>query len=295
MVEAVAAELEGEGVTVQYGPAGVQWCSDAMLRLIGEASAASGRRVHMHLLETKYQRQWADRNFPKGIVRYLDDIGLLNERLSFAHCIYLRPDEMELVAARGATIVVNTSSNLIVNSGLAPVAEFLKRGCRVAMGLDGLSFDEDEDALREMRIAYALHKASGFDIRVTREQLLRFATANGRFAVTGDGRAEVAPGAPADLLLLDWKALSAELVEPEVAPVELLLAKGRQQYVKGLIVAGREVVRDGVLTGIDLPALEAELLSALRAAFPTTTDVRAAMPELKAALHKHYSGPLYCA
>ena len=295
MVEAVAADIEKDGVTVQYGPAGVQWCTDTMLRLIGEASARTKRRVHMHLLETKYQRQWADRTFPDGIVKYLDEIGLLNERASFAHCIYLRPDEMDLIAVRGATIVVNTSSNFIVSSGLAPIAEFLRHGCRVAMGLDGLSFDEDEDALREMRLVYAVHKASGFDIRMSRADLFRLATANGRFAVTGDARAEVAPGAPADLLLLDWNALSAELVEPEVSPIELLLAKGRRQYVKGLIVAGHEVVRDGAVTGIDLPALEAELLAALRKAFPTTADVRATMPELKAALRKHYSGPLYCA
>ena len=95
--------------------------------------------------------------------------------------------------------------------------------------------------------------------------------------------------------VLDWKALSADLIEPDVPPIDLLLAKGRQQHIKGLIVAGRDVVRDGAVTGVDLPALEAELLAALRAAYPTTADVRAAMPELKAALRKHYDGPLYCA
>lgn len=294
MVETVAAEIEGDGVTVQYGPAGVQWCTDAMLRLIGEASARTGRRVHMHLLETKYQRNWADRHFPQGIVRYLDEIGLLNERVSFAHCIYLRPDEMELLAERGATIVVNTSSNLIVSSGVAPVAEFIKRGCRVAMGLDGLAFDEDEDALREMRLAYVVHKASGFDIRVSRDDLMRFATSNGRFAITGKTDTGIAPGAPADFLVLDWKALSAELIEPEVPPFDMVLAKGRQQHIKGLFVGGREVVRDGKVTGVDLPALEAELLSVMRAAYPTTADVRATMPELKAALRKHYTGAFYC-
>lgn len=294
MVETVAAEIEGDGITVQYGPAGVQWCSDKMLRLIGEASTRTKRRVHMHLLETKYQRNWADRNFPQGIVRYLDEIGLLNDRVSFAHCIYLRPDEMELIAERGATIVVNTSSNLIVSSGVAPVAEFVKRGCRVAMGLDGLAFDEDEDALREMRLAYALHKASGFDVRISRDELMRFATANGRLAVTGEAGSQVMPGAAADLLILDWKELSAELVEPDVPPFDLLLAKAKQKHVKGLIVADRDVVRDGAVTGVDLPALEVELLAALRAAYPATADVRAAMPELKAALRKHYVGSFYC-
>jgi cytosine/adenosine deaminase-related metal-dependent hydrolase len=295
-VEAVAADVEGSGVTVQYGPAGVQWCSDEMLRRIDEASARTGRRVHMHLLETRYQRNWADRTYPQGIVRYLDEIGLVNERVSFAHCIWLRPDEMELIAERGATIVVNTSSNFIVSSGLAPVAEMLRRGCRVAMGLDGLAFDEDEDALREMRLAYVVHKGAGFDIRMPRADLVRFATENGRFAVTGEkDAARIASGLSADLLILDWAQLSAELIEQDVPPLDLLLAKARQQHVKGLFIAGREVVHDGSLTGVDLPAMEHELLSALRAAFGSTTDVRAAMPELKAALQSHYSGPLYCA
>ncbi len=296
MVEAVAADIEGPGVTVQYGPAGVQWCSDEMLRRIGTAAERSGRRVHMHLLETRYQRNWADRTYPQGIVRYLDEIGLVNERVSFAHCIWLRPDEMELIAARGATIVINTSSNFIVSSGLAPVGEMLRRGCRLAMGLDGLSFDEDEDALREMRLLYAVHKAAGFEIKVRRDDLLRIACEHGRFAVTDESDGgRIAAGAPADLLVLDWDKLAAELIEPDVPAVELLLAKARREHVKQLFVAGREIVRDGAVTGVDLPALEAELLATLRKSLGTTADVRAAMPELRDALRAHYCGPLYCA
>ncbi|MBV9630420.1 MAG: amidohydrolase, partial [Xanthobacteraceae bacterium] len=163
-------------------------------------------------------------------------------------------------------------------------------------GLDGLAFDEDEDALREMRLAYAVHKARGFDIRVPRSDLLRFGFEHGRFAVTGrtDG-GRIAAGAPADLLLLDWDALSAELVEPDISPLQLLLAKATHQHVKGLFVDGREVVRDGALVTVDLSALEAELLTVLRKAAPTTADVRAAMPHLSAALAAHYGGEFYCA
>ena len=119
---------------------------------------------------------------------------------------------------------------------------------------------------------------------------------HGRFAVTGrsDG-GRIAPGAPADLLVLDWDALSAELVEPDVSPLQLLLAKGTHRHVKGLFVGGREVVRDGALVSLDLPELEAELLTALRKAAPTTADVRAAMPHLSAALAAHYRGGFYCA
>ena len=296
MVEAVAAEIEGDGVTVQYGPAGVQWCTNDMLERIGVASARTGRRVHMHLLETHYQRTWADKTYPDGIVRYLDTIGLVNERVSFAHCIWMRPDEMEIIAERGATIVSNTSSNLIVSSGLAPVAEMLRRGCKVAMGLDGLSFDEDEDALREMRMGYIQHKGLGFETRMTREQLLGFASTHGRFAITGDhngGRIEL--GAPGDVLVLDWERLSADLVEPDVPAIDLLLGRARREHIKDVFVAGRRIVADGKVTGIDLTALEQELLARLHAARETTADVRAAMPELRAAIRAHYDGPFYCA
>jgi cytosine/adenosine deaminase-related metal-dependent hydrolase len=295
MVEAVAAEIEGQGVTVQYGPAGVQWCTDEMLEGIAEASAASRRRVHMHLLETRYQRAWADRTYPDGVVRHLDRIGLVNERVSFAHCIWLRPDEMDIIAERGATIVSNTSSNLIVSSGIAPVAEMLRRGCKVAMGLDGLAFDEDEDALREMRLGYVLHKGIGFEARMTRAELLQFAFSHGRFAVTGerDGGA-IAPGKPADIMVLDWDRLSDDLVEPDVPALDVLLGRARNEHIKDLFVAGRHVMADGRVTGVDLPYLEGQLVAALRAAAGSTADIRAVMPELQAAIKTHYGEPFYC-
>ncbi len=295
MVEAVAAQVEGGGVTVQYGPAGVQWCTDEMLEGIAEASARTGRRVHMHLLETRYQRAWADRTYPDGIVRHLDRIGLVNARVSFAHCLWLRPDEMEIIAARGATVVSNTSSNLIVSSGVAPIAEMLRRGCKVAMGLDGLSFDEDDDALREMRLGYILHKGLGFEARMSRAEILKFSFQHGRFAVTGeaDGGA-IAPGAPADLLVLDWDRLTADLIEPDVPPLDLLLGRARRDHIKDVFVGGRRIVAGGKVTGVDLPGLERELLAQLRAAENSTADIRAAMPELRTVIRAHYSEPFYC-
>src|SRR4029450_11469645 len=109
LVDAVASACASETFDVQYGPAGVQWCSDALLRGIAQASARTGRRVHMHLLETMYQREWADKTSPTGFVRFPDEIGLLSPRLTLAHCTWARPEDLELIAERRATISVNTS------------------------------------------------------------------------------------------------------------------------------------------------------------------------------------------
>ncbi len=127
LADEVAAAAAGPMFDVQYGPNGIQWCSDALLEAVAEASQSTGRRVHMHMLETRYQRDWADREHPDGMVKHLDRIGLLSPRLTLAHCVWARPDELELLAERGVTISVNNSSNLHLRSGVAPCRECWRR------------------------------------------------------------------------------------------------------------------------------------------------------------------------
>jgi len=42
----------------------VQWCTSELLEVIAEASARTGRRVHMHLLETATSAAGRMRNSP---------------------------------------------------------------------------------------------------------------------------------------------------------------------------------------------------------------------------------------
>ena len=99
-VEAIAAAVESAAFCVQFGPNGPQWCSDALLAAIAEAARRTGRRVHMHLLETRYQRAFADRAYPEGVVTRLEGLGLLSPRLTLAHCVCARPEELDAIAAR---------------------------------------------------------------------------------------------------------------------------------------------------------------------------------------------------
>ena len=143
-----------------------------------------------------------------------------------AHCTWARPDELELLAERSVTISVNTSSNLHLRSGIAPLAEMVKRGCRVALGLDGATLDEDDDALREMRLADLLHAGTGFCVDVDRKTLLNAVLVNGRRSVTNEDNGGVlAPGAPADLLVIDWDKLDADRLRPDLDPLDLLFAR----------------------------------------------------------------------
>jgi cytosine/adenosine deaminase-related metal-dependent hydrolase len=263
LIEEIALAVASPTVDVQFGPAGVQWCSPALLETIAEHSAHTGRRVHMHLLETVYQRAWADRVFPNGIVRYLKDIGLLSDRLTLAHCIYATPAELDLIAQSGAIIVTNFSSNLHLHSGLGPVADAHRRGCPIAVGVDGIALDEDDDAIREMRLVQMMHGGRGFERTWSRADFLGLAVRNGRRSTGAPGTGELVPGHPADFVVLDLDGLDRDAIMP-VDPLDMLFARGNAAFVRDVVVAGRPIVRDGKLTGVDLAAMEIELRALFR-------------------------------
>jgi cytosine/adenosine deaminase-related metal-dependent hydrolase len=289
LVDEVAAAAAGPLFDVQFGPNGVQWCGDALLAAIADASQRSGRRIHMHLLETRYQRAWADATHPTGVVKHLDDLGLLSPRLTLAHCVWARPDELELLAERGVTIAVNTSSNLHLRSGIAPMALMFAAGCRVALGIDGSALDEDDDALRELRLGHLLHVGKGFEIAVSRENILRAAFANGRFSVTNvqDGGA-IRIGEPADILLLDWAAIDDDGLRDDIDALDLVLTRATARHIRELIVGGRTIVKDGSVIGVDADGARAEVLRRMRHAMRDKATLAAALPLLEREIAKHF-------
>jgi cytosine/adenosine deaminase-related metal-dependent hydrolase len=293
LTDAIASAISGPKVDVQLGPAGVQWCSRPLLEAVAENSAQTGRRIHMHLLETIYQREWADANFPDGVVRYLRDIGFLSERLTLAHCIHARPDEIEMIAASGARIVTNFSSNLHLRSGLAPIAAAHNCGCAIAVGVDGLALDEDDDVLREMRLVQMMHGGLGFKRTWSCAEFLALAIVNGRRATGTPGTGALVPGAPADFVTIDLDRLDRDQIMP-VDPIELLFARGNASLLRDVVVDGRLIVSEGRCTGVDLPAIEKELREIYRANASRLSHFERAWPPLSASLQNWFEAHLEC-
>ncbi len=293
LTDAIAAAIARPKIDVQLGPAGVQWCSKPLLEAVAENSARTGRRIHMHLLETIYQRAWADQNYPQGIVRYLRDIGFLSERLTLAHCIHARPDELEMIAASGARIVTNFSSNMHLRSGLAPIAAAHRCGCRIAVGVDGLALDEDDDALREMRLVQMMHGGHGFKRTWTPAEFFGLAVCNGRNATGAPGSGELAPGAPADFVSIDLDRLDRDRIMP-VDPIDLLFARGNASMVRDVVVDGKIIVQGGRCTTVDLDGIEQELRGIYRASAGKLAPFQRVWPTLSASLQDWFETHMHC-
>ena len=292
VTERIAEKIEGPMVDVQFGPAGVQWCSDELLRAVASRSAETGRRVHMHLLETPYQRRWADLTFPQGIVTYLKEIGLLSPRLTLAHCVHARPHELDMIAEAGCRIVTNSGSNLHLRSGLGPIADARRRGCGVAIGIDGQALDEDDDMIREIRLANVLHAGKGFAPSWSREEFLLQSTAHGRRGIGAPGSGTIAVGEPADFLQLDYDRLDRDRIL-DVAPVDLFFARATARHIRKVVVAGRTIVENGTLPDVDLAAIETELRRSYRESVKKFDALAGSWPVIEDALvqwHRSFDG-----
>jgi 5-methylthioadenosine/S-adenosylhomocysteine deaminase len=192
-------------------------------------------------------------------------------------------------------ICLNTSSNLGVRSGLAPVRDMLRAGVPIAIGLDGLGIDDDDDALRELRLAWFVHQGLGFEEWLDAATLARAACDTGRFVVTGIAEpAALEPGRLADLLVLDYAALSRDVIAESAAELPLVLARAASRHIKALYVGGRQVLAEGRVTGVDLPALETEMVDQLRRGMQEFNEWQRTVVRMRAALTRFYATDMHC-
>jgi cytosine/adenosine deaminase-related metal-dependent hydrolase len=228
----------------------------------------------MHVLETRYQREYARRRWGKSVVRHLDDLGALGPWLTVAHMVWVDPDDLGLLAERGVGIVHNPSSNLRLRSGIAPVAAMRGAGIAVGVGLDGHALDDDQDFLRELRLAWTLANRPGATSpSVSAKDVWVMGTTAGAAITFGPaGRlGSLREGSLADLVLLDrgaglddWTLGLA--AQPTTAAESALLAETMlrgvsRRHVRDVMVNGVWAIRDGCSELLD----EAQIVAGLRA------------------------------
>jgi cytosine/adenosine deaminase-related metal-dependent hydrolase len=250
---------------VQLAPANLHWCSDEALGSLGEWSARYQVGMHMHLVETAYQKEYARRRTSRTAFQHLVDLGVAGPRLTLGHGTWLTENDVELVAQTGTMICHNASSNLRLRSGVAPLNHWAARGVNVAIGLDEAGINDDRDMLQEMRLVLCLHRVPGMDDVVpTCPQVLHMATAGGAATTPYAGQiGTLEPGKAADLVLLSWPQIAHPYLEPSTSVVDAVVHRAKTSGVALVMVAGEVVLRDGRFTRIDKEAALRELAAAL--------------------------------
>ena len=253
---------------IQLSPANLHWMSDDGLLAIQEKSANSGAPMHMHLLETPYQKEYALKRTGTTAVKHLEKLGLLGPHMTLGHGVWMTQEDIEICAGTGTCICHNCSSNFRLRSGVLPLMELQKRGITVGIGIDEAGINDDRDMLQEMRMVLTVHRTPGMNRAdvPSPAQVLRMATEHG--ALTTAFGAEIGrlePGRQMDAVILDYDSATYPYQDPDIAPLDALIHRAKSKDVKTVMVQGRAIYEDGKFLFVDRDAVLAQIAEALSA------------------------------
>ena len=217
--------------------------------------------MHIHLAETMYQQLHGLSAWGTTPLQHLNDLGFLGPELTCGHSVWITDEDIEIMASAGTSVCHNASSNLRLQSGIAPVNRLLERGIRVSIGSDEAGINDDKDLFQEMRVVLNLNRVPGVDnVPPTAHQVFQMATENGAHASWfGDRIGTLEIGKRADLVLLKLQNIEEPYLDASVSIVDAVVHRGRSTDVDTVIVDGEVVMRDRELTMIDKEAVFREI------------------------------------
>jgi len=218
--------------------------STSLMTRTAELAERLDVRLHTHLCETEDENAFCLEQFGRRPVDYLADVGWLTDRTWLAHVVWPDAGEVARLGAARVGAAHCPSSNMILGSGLAPVAELRAAGAPVGLGVDGSASSDSASMWLEARTAMLQGKLRHGAGSMSARDALEIATRGGAASHRPAGEiGELSVGACGDLVVwaLDGVAFAGALSDP----VEAWLRCGPVS-ARHTVVAGRPVVTDGV-------------------------------------------------
>ncbi len=128
--------------------------SDEGLAMLSEAVKATGRGLHIHVAEDRYDVTHSHHHYDQDIVARLDSFNLINDKTLLAHGLFLSEKDIDILNQRDGFLVHNARSNMNNNVGYNhQLAQFKN----LAIGTDGIGADMFE----ELKFAFFKHRDAG--------------------------------------------------------------------------------------------------------------------------------------
>ena len=208
-----------------------------------------GVRLHTHLCETKDEERFTLSKLGMRPLAYMEKCGWVGPDVWYAHGIHFNDDELRLLADTGTGIAHCPVSNMKLSSGVCRLPDMLRLGVRVSLAVDGAASNDGQNLMAEIRTAYLLHRLTFGSGAPSGYELLKIATRGGAAVLGRDDIGQLSVGKAGDLFLVDAAGLDTVGVGQD--PGSFLGTVGCSKPAKSVVVAGREVVRNGRLLGID--------------------------------------------
>ncbi len=207
-------------------------------------------RLHTHFAENSEDDEFSVARFGCRPTEYLERTGWCTERTWVAHCVMPDPDEVGRLGAARVGVAHCPSSNMILSSGISPVAALRRAGCDVGLGVDGSSSADSASLWIEARQAMLVAKLRDGAAAGSGRTSLEIATRGGAACLGRLGELGVlAPGAVADVAV--WKLGGPAFAGAIADPIEAWVRCGPLSAWH-TIVGGQRIVDEGQVTAAHL-------------------------------------------
>jgi len=195
-------DKSNEMIQLTVAPHSIYMANETLLRQCSEIAQELDFKLHIHLAETNDELYDCINEHDRTPVLWLDKLGMLNPNLVAAHAVTVNDAEITLLTKRDVTVVHNPVSNMKLSSGYFDAGAMLKSGCRVALGTDGCSSNNNLDMRESMKFASLFAKSYHAPEILKVDEVYRWATVNGA-ETFGLNAGIIAEGKLADALLID--------------------------------------------------------------------------------------------
>ena len=218
-----------------------------LMRDSADLARRHGVRLHTHLAETLDEESFCIEKFGRRPMELMEDLGWAGDDVWYAHGIHLTDREVGRVAETKTGIAHCPSSNMRLGAGACRVADLLRAGARVGLGVDGAASNEDANLAGEVHQALLLARVKGGPGALDARSAWRLATQGGAACLGRDDCGTLAPGKCADVAVYRVDDLGhAGMAHPLAG-----LALAPPPRAHAVVVNGRVVVRDGRLLTAD--------------------------------------------
>jgi 5-methylthioadenosine/S-adenosylhomocysteine deaminase len=241
-------------VTPAVAPHAPYTCSPDTIKKSKTLAGKYNVPMHLHLSETQWEVNEVLGRYGKTPIALLGSIGVLDQNVIAAHCVWPTDEEIEILASTQVGVVHCIESNLKLASGIAPVARMLKAGVKITFGTDGAASNNDLNILSEMSTAAKVHKSvSGDPTAVNARQAMLMATRWGAEVLgLGEITGSLEEGKAADIVL-------ADLNKPHLVPLydiySHIVYSMNSADISTVMVSGRVLMDGRKLTIADEPEI----------------------------------------
>ncbi len=244
------AEYESDRIKFVLSPHAIYSCSTKLLEQVRDEAVSRNMLKQIHASESANEIKNSIKDFGKRPIEYLSDIGFLDDKTLLAHCVKVNDGEMDIIKAKGSSVVTNPASNMKLGNGFAPVPTMLNKGINVCLGTDSAASNNTLNMFREMGIFSLIHKGVQEDSTLLpSDTVIDTATINPAKAVGMEGSlGEIKQGAIADLVLIDLNKIS---LFPHNNIVSSLSNSANGSEVNSVMIDGKWVMKNNEFLTVD--------------------------------------------